>query len=97
MSRFADFGNALHSGRTSYPFVDRAKRWLAIVGVLVLLSLLVPVAKGGFNLGIDFLPNRCTRGGGRAAAAPVLVPGPGPTCAAVAVRTCTARPTVATV
>ena len=54
MSRFADFGNALHSGRTSYPFVDRAKRWLAIVGVLVLLSLLVPVAKGGFNLGIDF-------------------------------------------
>ncbi|MFF0989666.1 protein translocase subunit SecF [Kocuria nitroreducens] len=54
MSRFADFGNALHSGRTSYPFVARAKQWLAIVGVLVLLSLLVPVAKGGFNLGIDF-------------------------------------------
>ncbi len=54
MSRFADFGNALHSGRTSYPFVARAKQWLAVVGVLVLLSLLVPVAKGGFNLGIDF-------------------------------------------
>ena len=35
MSRFADFGNALHSGRTSYPFVGRAERWLAIVGVLV--------------------------------------------------------------
>lgn len=54
MSRFADFGNALHSGRTSYPFVAKARQWLAIVGVLVLLSLLVPVVKGGFNLGIDF-------------------------------------------
>lgn len=54
MSRFADFGNALHSGRTSYPFVGRARLWLAIAAALVLLSLLVPVVKGGFNLGIDF-------------------------------------------
>jgi preprotein translocase subunit SecF len=54
MSRFADFGNALHSGRTSYPFVARAKLWLAVAAALVVLSLLVPVVKGGFNLGIDF-------------------------------------------
>ncbi|GGG59589.1 protein-export membrane protein SecF [Kocuria dechangensis] len=54
MSRFADFGNALHSGRTSYPFVAKAKLWLTIAAVLVVLSALVPVAKGGFNLGIDF-------------------------------------------
>lgn len=54
MSRFADFGNALHSGRKSYPFVARARLWLAVTGVLVLLSLLVPVVKGGFNFGIEF-------------------------------------------
>ena len=54
MSRFADFGNALHSGRTSYPFVARARLWLTVVAVLVVLSALVPVVKGGFNLGIDF-------------------------------------------
>ena len=54
MSRFADFGNALHSGRRSYPFVGRARLWLALTGALVVLSLLVPVVKGGFNLGIEF-------------------------------------------
>ena len=54
MSRFAGFGNALHSGRKSYPFVGRARLWLVLAGALVVLSLLVPVAKGGFNLGIDF-------------------------------------------
>jgi preprotein translocase subunit SecF len=54
MSRFADFGNALHSGRKSYPFVARARLWLAVAAAAVVLSLLVPVVKGGFNLGIDF-------------------------------------------
>ncbi|MFI7482366.1 protein translocase subunit SecF [Kocuria sp. M1R5S2] len=54
MSRFADFGNALHSGRKSYPFVARARLWLLVAAALVAVSLLVPVVKGGFNLGIEF-------------------------------------------
>lgn len=50
----ARFGNALHSGEKSFGFVPKRKLWLGIVTLLVLLSLLVPVVKGGFNLGIDF-------------------------------------------
>lgn len=54
MSRFSDFGNDLYSGRRSFGFVPRRGLWLAIAGALVVISLLIPVVKGGFNLGIDF-------------------------------------------
>ena len=54
MSRFSDFGNDLYSGRRSFPFVPRRGLWLCVAAVLVVASLLVPVVKGGFNLGIDF-------------------------------------------
>lgn len=54
MSRFADFGNDLYSGRKSFPFVPRRKTWLALAALLVVISALIPVIKGGFNLGIDF-------------------------------------------
>ncbi|WP_312396081.1 protein translocase subunit SecF [Kocuria sp.] len=53
-NRLARFGNDLHSGRTSYPFVGKRKLWLSLALGLVLLSMLIPVLKGGFNLGIDF-------------------------------------------
>lgn len=48
------FGNDLHSGKRSYPFVGKRNVWLLLATLLVVLSILVPVAKGGFNLGIDF-------------------------------------------
>ncbi|ROZ64702.1 protein translocase subunit SecF [Kocuria soli] len=54
MSRFADFGNDLYSGRKSFPFVPRRRLWLSIAAVLVVISALIPVVRGGFNLGIDF-------------------------------------------
>lgn len=50
----ARFGNDLHSGQRSYPFVGKSKLWLGLAALLVVLSILVPVLKGGFNLGIDF-------------------------------------------
>ena len=53
-NRLARFGNDLHSGRRSYPFVQKRGLWLGIALALVVLSVLVPVVKGGFNLGIDF-------------------------------------------
>lgn len=53
-NRLARFGNDLHSGKKSYPFVARRRIWLLAALALVVASLLVPVAKGGFNLGIDF-------------------------------------------
>lgn len=54
MSRFTDFGNDLYSGRKSFPFVPKRKLWLLIAAALVVISALIPVARGGFNWGIDF-------------------------------------------
>lgn len=54
MPNLAQWGNDLHSGKRSYPFVQKRKLWFTITLVLVVLSILIPVIKGGFNLGIDF-------------------------------------------
>ncbi|AOT04783.1 protein translocase subunit SecF [Arthrobacter sp. U41] len=51
---FAKFGNELYTGKRSYDFVDSKKIWFLIAAVLVALSILLPVVKGGFNLGIEF-------------------------------------------
>ncbi|MCW4464772.1 protein translocase subunit SecF [Glutamicibacter sp. MNS18] len=54
MNKLAQWGNELYTGKRSYPFVPKRKLWFSIAAVLLLLSILVPVVKGGFNLGIDF-------------------------------------------
>lgn len=54
MNRLAQWGNELYTGKRSYPFVAKRKLWFAIAAVLLVLSVLVPIVKGGFNLGIDF-------------------------------------------
>lgn len=51
---FARFGNELYAGKRSYPFVERKKLWLGIAGVLTIVSILIPLLSGGFNLGIEF-------------------------------------------
>lgn len=54
MSRFSDFGNALYSGERSVDFVGRRKLWYSIAAVFLIISVVIPVAKGGFNIGIEF-------------------------------------------
>ncbi|WP_051476847.1 protein translocase subunit SecF [Arthrobacter sp. Br18] len=51
---FSRFGNELHSGKRSYPFVAKRNLWFLIAGIAVLVSIIIPVVNGGFNLGIDF-------------------------------------------
>ena len=51
---FARFGNDLHSGARSYPFVGKRRLWLLLAAVLMAVSVLIPAIGGGFNLGIDF-------------------------------------------
>lgn len=53
MKKFLSWGNDLHSGRTSIPFVGRARLWLVIAAAIGLVSLAVPLVFG-FNLGIAF-------------------------------------------
>src|SRR6476620_361321 len=54
MVNFSTFGNELYTGKRSYDFVGYRKLWFLIAGIAVALSILIPVAKGGFNLGIEF-------------------------------------------
>ena len=54
MSKFKQLGNDLYSGEVSFDFVGKRKLWYAIAVAAVLLSILAPVLKGGFNFGIEF-------------------------------------------
>ncbi len=54
MSKFSDLGNALYSGDRSIDFMGRRKVWYTISIVIVTLSILLPVLRGGFNFGIEF-------------------------------------------
>lgn len=54
MARFSTFGNELYTGERSVDFIGKRKLWFSITLVLIVISILIPVFKGGFNLGIDF-------------------------------------------
>lgn len=54
MSRFSELGNKLYTGERSVDFVGRRKIWYTIAAVMIAISVIVPVAKGGFNIGIEF-------------------------------------------
>ncbi len=53
MFSFARFGNDLYTGRRSYDFVGNRRRWYAIAGGVVLLSLLL-LGVRQLNPGIEF-------------------------------------------
>ena len=53
MSRMADFGNDLYTGRRSIDFVGKAKTWYAITAVIMLVAL-AGFAVRGLNLGLEF-------------------------------------------
>ena len=54
MASFAQFGNDLYSGKRSINIVSRRRLWYSISAVLVLISILGPILRGGFNFGIEF-------------------------------------------
>ncbi|MGO4534218.1 protein translocase subunit SecF [Leifsonia sp. 2MCAF36] len=53
-NRLVKFGNDLYTGARSIDFVGRRKIWYSIAAVMVVLSILVPVIRGGFNFSIEF-------------------------------------------
>ncbi|UNK44319.1 protein translocase subunit SecF [Arthrobacter sulfonylureivorans] len=88
MANFAKWGNDLYTGKRSYDFVGKYKVWFAIAVVGILLSIVVPFVKGGFNLGIDF------RGGSEFTVSNVQNTDAGPGEAAVAKVAAEADPRV---
>ncbi len=53
-NRLATFGNDLYTGKRSFDFVGKRNIWYFIIALLVLLAIAIPIAKGGFNFGIEF-------------------------------------------
>jgi preprotein translocase subunit SecF len=54
MSKLRELGNDLYSGRVSFDIVGRRKIWYAVAIVLVVIAVVAPIARGGFNFGIEF-------------------------------------------
>ena len=48
------FGNQLYTGEKSYPFVAKRKTWFIIAAVLMIVCIVGTIARGGFQLGIEF-------------------------------------------
>ena len=55
MASFSQFGNDLYTGKRSYNIVGKHKVWYGISAVLILIVILVPIFRGGFLFGIEFL------------------------------------------
>jgi preprotein translocase subunit SecF len=54
MASLVKFGNDLYTGERSFDFVGKRRIWYAIAAVLLLLSVVIPIARGGFVFGIEF-------------------------------------------
>lgn len=54
MKNFTQLGNDLYTGERSIGFVRKRRLWFGIAALLIIASVLVPVIRGGFNLGIEF-------------------------------------------
>ena len=76
-SRFIKFGNHLHTGELSFDFIAKRKIWFTIGILMMIASIIVPIAKGGFNFGIEF------RGGSQFQIANVVNPEQQPAITAI--------------
>lgn len=54
MASFTQFGNDLYTGERSFNIVGKRKIWYTISSLLILVSIIGPILKGGFNFGIEF-------------------------------------------
>ncbi|WP_213814684.1 protein translocase subunit SecF [Glaciihabitans sp. dw_435] len=54
MASFAKFGNDLYTGARSYDFVGRRRLWYIIAAIMLAAAIIIPIARGGFVLGIEF-------------------------------------------
>lgn len=54
MSKFRALGNRLYSGESSVNIVGRRKTWYTVAAVVLILTIVLPIFRGGFNFGIEF-------------------------------------------
>lgn len=54
MSKFSDLGNDLYTGKRSVNFIAKRKVFYIIAAAMIALAVVLPIARGGFNFGIEF-------------------------------------------
>ena len=54
MSKFSDLGNDLYTGARSFDFVGRRKVWFGVAALMLILAIVLPILRGGYNFGIEF-------------------------------------------
>ena len=54
MASFQQFGNDLYTGKRSFNFVGRRVIWFSIAAVMIVVSIVGPMLRGGFVFGIEF-------------------------------------------
>lgn len=54
MASFQQFGNDLYTGKRSFDFVGRRAIWFSIAIVMIIVSIVGPMLRGGFVFGIEF-------------------------------------------
>lgn len=55
MASFSQFGNDLYTGKRSYNIIGSRKIWYLVSSLLILIVIVVPIFRGGFVFGIEFL------------------------------------------
>ncbi|GAA2221999.1 protein translocase subunit SecF [Herbiconiux moechotypicola] len=54
MASFSQFGNDLYTGKRSIDFIGRRRIWYGISALLVIIALVGPWLRGGYEFGIEF-------------------------------------------
>lgn len=54
MASFSQFGNDLYTGKRSIDFIGRRRIWYGISALLVLIAIVGPWLRGGYEFGIEF-------------------------------------------
>lgn len=54
MASLTQFGNRLYTGETSFPFVAKRKTWFLVALVVLVVCVVGPILRGGFEFGIEF-------------------------------------------
>ncbi len=55
MASFSQFGNDLYTGKRSYNIIGSRRIWYIVSSILILIVVVVPILRGGFVFGIEFL------------------------------------------
>lgn len=54
MASFSQFGSDLYTGKRSYDIIGRRTTWYLIALAMIVISLVTPWLRGGYQLGIEF-------------------------------------------